>query len=141
MKIKKIWNETRSRRSYAIAILLAVAALALLTRQGIFSPGPLNAVASGNKLGGISAHSDLSGRCGSCHAPPLSSTDPAARCLSCHSNSMGGKHHLGGPHRPVLEAQRSCAGGCHTEHRGPTAPLTRTSAATRIPLGGSGSIF
>ena len=113
----------------AIIALLAVAVMAVIGRQAIFSPGPLNAQASPNSLGGVYSHAELSGECNACHAPPWSSDTMAERCLKCHSSvalEFQNPHDL---HSMAVLADKTltCTGGCHTDHEGATAALTLVS--------------
>ncbi|MBI4285321.1 MAG: hypothetical protein HY670_05415, partial [Chloroflexi bacterium] len=123
----------------ALAAALAVIAIALISRQTIFSPGKLNTQASGEPVGGVLAHADLSGQCSACHAPPLSSETMAQRCLSCHTNvkdELENPHEL---HRRLLPVDEppTCVASCHTEHKGPNAPLSLVTEKhfTREELG------
>src|SRR5579859_5340543 len=65
----------------------SIAAVFALGGGSAFSPGPLNAeTRAGAKLGGVSSHAELGGRCSACHGAPWSSTPMAARCLNCHTD-------------------------------------------------------
>ncbi|MDO8716043.1 MAG: hypothetical protein Q7J73_04475 [Dehalococcoidales bacterium] len=109
----------------ALCAILAVLAVALVTKQSIFSPGALNAQAAQNAWGGVSSHADISGNCGACHAPPFSTDTMANRCLACHTAVADELTNPLSLHGVMFSDSKTlgCTYGCHTEHRGPNAPL------------------
>jgi hypothetical protein len=104
----------------AVAALL-IALVALLTGNGIFSPGRLNAEA-GEPIGGVRAHSDLEARCEACHPAPWATERMADRCLACHAPVAAEFASSEGLHG-LLATSDSCR-DCHTDHHGPSASLT-----------------
>ncbi len=81
----------------AVALTLLLALGVTLVRGGRwFSPGPLNAQASGAELGGVTSHAATGGRCQACHTAPWDRTTLADRCLACHTaiNDRAGRTHL-----------------------------------------------
>lgn len=110
-------------------VLAAAAALALtlaawlLFGGRIFSPGELRASEGDVALGGIRSHAGLAGECGACHTPPWSAATMEDRCLECHADiqaELADSTTLHG----ALEDASGCL-GCHTEHRGARADITR----------------
>jgi hypothetical protein len=99
--------------------------LLLYAKSGgkMFSTGPLSAKTRANEThGGVMSHAQLEGKCGACHASPLSRETMADRCLECHTNV-----------REQLDGERAMHGrvpngkncrSCHTEHKGAKAEIT-----------------
>ena len=116
-----------------VFVLIAVGGLVAWTvgaDSGMFSPGPLNAEARGQSLGGVEAHAALSDDCGACH-PGLRSGDTMAElCLECHQDVRNEMDTQTGLHGRLLssDTSESCR-GCHTEHGGATARLTVVDAS------------
>ncbi len=110
----------------SIAVALLVVVILGLARGGvIFSPGPLNAQAGPEALGGVSTHAETGGHCSACHVAPWSQETMSVRCLGCHTNvaqeiqdptSLHGTIDAGGKGAPCYN--------CHPEHRGAAASLT-----------------
>ena len=116
----------------AVLVTLLLTTGFVFVRGGsLFSPGPLNAQASGEALGGIRSHAEAGGRCAACHTAPWAAETLADRCLACHTAiaaELADPLSLHG----VLKVQKG-AGGCrlcHTEHRGAAASLTVVDPAT-----------
>ena len=110
-----------------VAALALVGLVAWTLTQGptLFSPGPLNAVAKTETLGGVSTHAQLAGNCGACHTAPWSSQTMADRCMVCHQDVSAQIHDQSGLHGVLLAGSSSpTCHGCHTEHKGAAAPLT-----------------
>ena len=105
--------------------LVVLVAWTVVKGPVLFSPGPLNAVASSQSLGGVSTHAQLAGDCGACHTAPWSSQTMADRCLDCHQEVAGEMSDHSGLHGGLLGGSSSpgCL-GCHTEHKGADASLT-----------------
>lgn len=122
----------------AVALTLLLALGVTLVRGGRwFSPGPLNAQASGAqlgggaKLGGVTSHAATGGRCQACHTAPWDRTTLADRCLACHTAinaELADRTSLHGALKTLREVL-ACR-ECHTEHRGPAADLTHMDPAT-----------
>jgi len=112
-----------SRAGLIVGVLtpLLVVGAAAVTRGGIFSPGPLRDLATVQTAPGQSTHADLV--CDDCHTPFWSPATMADRCLACHKDV---KQELAQPDslHGRLPAYEACR-GCHTEHGGPKASLTR----------------
>lgn len=108
----------------ALTLLLVLGVFAL--RGGrMFSPGPLNAEASGALVGGVASHADTGGDCAACHTAPWNRTPMAERCLMCHTAVAADLADPATLHG-ALQAQGAdmdCR-QCHTDHRGPAASLT-----------------
>ncbi len=129
----------KARLGFWSPIGILAAALALLILLGwtliqgpvLFSPGPLNAAAKTQQLGGVSTHAELASDCGACHAEPWSAETMADRCLVCHQNVNGEMHDSAGLHGGLLNGSSNpgCR-GCHTEHNGAAASLTALDLAT-----------
>jgi hypothetical protein len=111
----------------AVLTVLAIVGAAVISDNGIFSPGPLSGVAQGDPIGGVSSHADLEARCDACHAPALSGDRMADRCLSCHTQVQQEISSGDGLHGRFAVAD-DCR-GCHTDHRGVTASLTLADPA------------
>ncbi len=106
-----------------LVVALGVTIAAAASGNAIFSPGPLNAVAGGEALGGVTSHVELGRECGSCHAPFWSAERMEDRCLACHAQvrrQMEGSAMLHGS----LPEEFTCR-DCHIDHEGPDAELTR----------------
>ena len=115
----------------AVLTLVAIAAISLLWGGLAFSPGPLNAVAGQEPLGGVDSHAALDGRCAACHPAPWSAETVSDRCLACHLAVQGELDGASGLHG-ALAAQdqaRPCY-ECHPEHQGSEAALTVVDAQT-----------
>lgn len=104
------------------ATLGIVILAALLSGNGIFSPGELNAQAGGT-LGGVSSHAELSRDCGACHPSILSSNYMGDECLECHTGTGGEFNDPVGFHFGF--ANPANCRQCHTDHNGPQGALTR----------------
>ncbi len=100
--------------------LALVGAISFLRGGTLFSPGPLNAQKGLLSVGSIVSHADLSGKCASCHTAPWQSDSMSDRCVACHSDV--GQDALNF-HNTLSEGDDTCV-KCHTEHHGPTAPIT-----------------
>ena len=115
-----------------VAAIVVVVLLAWTFIKGpvLFSPGPLNAEAKAQALGGVSSHSDLAGECGACHPSPWSSQTMADRCLDCHTEVGAQIKAKSGLHGRLLgKLSSSTCRGCHTDHNGRHGALTATDGA------------
>jgi len=104
------------------AILLSV----LLSGYVMFSPGNLSQFSSGDQLGGVDSHDDLSRECRTCHPPPWSNTIQDDLCLECHQSverQLTDEHSLHGS-LGSMELIENCR-DCHPEHLGSSSSLTR----------------
>ncbi len=110
--------------SAVIALLIVVGVV--LAKGGVpFSPGPLNAQAGEEMLGGVRSHAEIGGECGRCHAAPWSGERMADRCVQCHTEIAQQLQQPGTLHGALMSKSVSLqCRACHPEHRGPTAPLT-----------------
>ena len=115
----------------AVLALAALVAWTLLRGPVLFSPGPLNAVAKTQTLGGVRTHAQMAGNCGGCHTAPWSNETMTDRCLVCHQNVSGEMRDHSGLHGGLLNGNANAGcGNCHTEHKGAGAPLTILDPAT-----------
>ncbi|NPA30482.1 MAG: hypothetical protein GXO37_00605 [Chloroflexi bacterium] len=114
----------------AALALVGVAVAWAWVGNTMFSPGPLNAQ-TGAALGGVTSHAELEKECRACHAPFWSSDRMADRCLRCHTTVAEELPQPDSLHGSLLSgASELTCRGCHTEHRGPDAPLTVLDART-----------
>lgn len=92
----------------------------------LFNPGPLNAQAGEQQLGGVSSHSEIAaGQCDACHAAPWEWTSMADRCVVCHNDVASQLQNPSSLHGMVVQTNSNPAcQDCHPEHRGSDAPLT-----------------
>ena len=107
----------------AAAVVLGVLVWMLVSGLGLFSSGPLNASATGAPLGGVTNHAALGNNCGACHTAPWSSQTMNDRCVACHTD-VAKEIKSGGIHASFMQTTANCA-GCHPDHRGPNAMLTK----------------
>jgi len=115
----------------AVVLLLGILTWDLVRGPALFSPGPLNAEATGPALGGVTNHAQLGDDCGACHPAPSSSTTMADRCLDCHEAIRADIAAKKGVHGSLAKAQSSpTCRGCHPEHHGPNGALTSLDGAT-----------
>ena len=107
----------------AFVALVVVVGITLARGGVLFNPGPLNAQA-GEPKGGVRSHAEIQS-CSQCHPAFWSGVRMADLCLECHTEVADEIRTGQGLHAFLLEsqAQLTCR-GCHTEHRGPDAPLT-----------------
>lgn len=109
----------------AAVLLLVVAAWVLVDGRGLFSPGPLNAEAAAEPLGGVRSHAGLGGDCAACHPAPWGGRTMADGCLECHDEVAAELKAREGLHGGLAPQGGALAcGPCHPEHGGPHGPLT-----------------
>lgn len=109
----------------AVISVLVVVVVAVAKGGVLFSPGPLNAQAGEEALGGVRSHADIGGECGRCHAAPWSGERMADRCLQCHTDVGTQLQNPETLHGALTQSMVTVqCRACHPEHRGPTAPLT-----------------
>lgn len=103
------------------AILLSL----LISGYAIFSPGNLNQVSSGEQLGGVDSHYDLSAECQVCHPAPWSKTLQNDLCLECHLDVASELADQGSLHGSLvaMDLIENCR-DCHPEHLGLSSSLT-----------------
>lgn len=116
----------------AAALTLVLLAVVILIWGGVpFAPGPLNAQAGAQELGGVRSHAEVGGLCSACHTAPWGSETMSDRCLACHEairrqledpESLHGALASSGSALPCY--------ACHGEHQGPDASLTRVDIET-----------
>lgn len=106
----------------AWATLLVIGGLTLVNGGRMFSPGELNAQAGSQPLGGVFSHAETGGNCSACHVAFWEGATMSDRCLACHTSLLQGERDF---HAVMLAQGRevTCR-RCHTDHRGPEAPLT-----------------
>ena len=107
----------------AVLITMLLIGSAVITGNGIFSPGPLSAVAKGAAFGGVGSHAELASRCDACHAPIWSGERMGDRCVACHVKVRQEIDSNGGLHGRLFATTANCR-DCHTDHRGAAAALT-----------------
>ena len=123
-------NTSRPGCLSPLAMLSAVITIALLvligivSGQGMFSPGALNA-RSGAALGGVASHAEIGKNCAECHPAPWSGATMTERCLDCHAEVKAEITMAEGLHGALSSGSSlvNCR-ECHTEHRGADGVLT-----------------
>lgn len=102
---------------------LVLGGLGVVRGGAMFSPGELNDQAGERILGGIQSHAETGGRCAACHSAPWQKVTMAERCLNCHIDLTSDHNNF---HTVMLTQSRSLTcNGCHTDHNGQNASLTR----------------
>ncbi len=103
-------------------MVLLVAGVYLFGGAGLFSPGPLSAQASTRPDVGVSSHAQITD-CAECHPAPWSGDVMSDRCLACHTDVAQDPKNF---HNIMFaKSQPAACNGCHTEHHGANASLTR----------------
>lgn len=97
----------------------------LLGGNQLFSSGPLSQRSSGQILGGVDSHAELSRNCKACHPAPWSNQGQTELCLDCHidiNQQLTDDQTL---HGAILSTVGlfSCR-DCHTDHIGPDGSIT-----------------
>ncbi len=113
----------------AMGVALLVGGAFLLGGAGMFSPGPLNAQAGSVPAIGVGSHAQIAD-CAECHPAPWSGETLSDRCLQCHpevSQDAKNFHNI-----LFTKVQTASCRGCHTEHHGANAPLTKVVNAQEI---------
>lgn len=118
-----------------VVTLLGIVVWMVLQGPALFSPGPLNAQAKTQALGGVTSHAQLAHRCGACHAAPWSSQTMADRCDACHTDVGTQIQGHSGIHGGLVGAMSSpTCGVCHSEHLGPNGALTANFDHNAFPF-------
>ena len=68
----------------ALVTVLIIAGFAFARGGLLYNPGSLSAQ-SGETLGGVTSHAEISGDCKACHTAPWESATMADRCFICHT--------------------------------------------------------
>ncbi len=106
--------------------LLIVGGAAVVSGAAMFSPGALNAKIGEEVLGGVTSHAQIGSDCARCHVDPWSSEVMATRCMACHTEIRTQLNNPKSLHNAFANVNQCRT--CHSEHAGPTAPLTRVSS-------------
>lgn len=107
--------------------ILVIGASLLFSGSGFFNAGSLNAQAGSSALGGVRSHAEIGSDCAKCHPSPWESDSLGDRCAACHTDIRTqladplSLHGLMAGDSPKLNCR-----ACHSEHKGPAAPLTDT---------------
>jgi len=116
----------------AVITLLIIVSVSFAQGGVLFSPGPLNAVRGEEALGGVTAHVDLAKQCNACHAAPWGRERMADLCVACHTEIKTELSNSNSLHGALMQQGKLQCRDCHTEHKGPNAPLTVMDTA-RFP--------
>ena len=114
--------------------LLILGGVGFARGSRMFNPGPLNAQAGAQPLGGVLSHAETGGRCSACHTAVWESETMSDRCLVCHQELITNPENF---HKVMLaQSQTSACHECHTEHTGAQASLTLTGSKQLSTPGG-----
>lgn len=102
--------------------LLVLGGVGLARGNRMFNPGPLNAQAGGQPLGGVFSHAETGGRCSACHTAVWESETMSDRCLACHQELIVNPEDF--HHVMLAQSKEWACYECHTEHNGAQAALT-----------------
>jgi hypothetical protein len=116
---------SRSGLLTALLVLVLLVTVGLVWGGLLFSPGPLNAQAGEEPLGGVHSHAETGGRCSACHVAPWSNETMSDRCMVCHTDVVAQLRDPTSLHGALARSGevQTCA-SCHPEHQGNDAPLT-----------------
>ena len=105
----------------------------------MFNPGALSANMSGEALGGVLSHSELSKDCNACHSAPWSNEVMSNLCLDCHVNIPVDFKNSSSLHGILTSSQENidCL-DCHVDHRGKKANISFFIAEGEITHENSG---
>ena len=108
-----------------VITLLAIGGMAFVNGSDFFSAGSLNAQGSGGTLGGVRSHAEIGDDCAKCH-PALWEPDTMGdRCVVCHKDVLVQLAFPNSLHGAIRsEVSKINCRSCHSEHKGPDAPLT-----------------
>ncbi|HXD10282.1 MAG TPA: hypothetical protein VN653_09480 [Anaerolineales bacterium] len=91
----------------------------------LYNPGPLSTKQSGEVLGGVISHAEISGDCKACHTAPWESATMADRCTVCHTTVAVQMKNVASLHGKLMHDNPNLGcRHCHSEHRGADAALT-----------------
>jgi len=123
--MKRLGGYSASGLIVALFTLVIIVGVGFARDGVLYSPGVLNSQ-KGDPLGGVRSHAEIL-KCGTCHAPFWSSQKMADRCLVCHTDLNQDPKNF---HNVMLaESKRRSCYGCHTDHNGPNASLTKANLA------------
>lgn len=108
----------------ALVTVLVIAGYAYARGGLLFNPGPLNS--QGDRLlGEVTSHAEIGGECKACHTAPWEPATMADRCVVCHTEISAQMNDPETVHGALFQNDPELACRyCHSEHRGPDAPLT-----------------
>ena len=66
-----------------LVVIMAVGGWVYAKGGLLYNPGPLNAQ-TGEMLGGVTSHAELSEQCDACHSAPWSAVTMTDLCVDCH---------------------------------------------------------
>ena len=116
-----------------VAALLTIAVIVgfvLFNGNQMFSPGPLNAQAGEETLGGVTSHAQIQD-CSTCHAGLRPSDRMADHCVTCHTEIAAQMMDVAKLHGSITKKSPALAcRDCHPDHRGSTAALTELGENT-----------
>jgi hypothetical protein len=120
-------NITRIMRTGGLLLFIILVTIGMITIiQGgvLLNPGALNS-STGELLGGVTSHKQLSNRCSACHGLLGGDEAISKRCLDCHTDVMKEITEANGLHRIIMKdiSIKDCL-NCHTEHKGSNAEVT-----------------
>ena len=114
----------------ALVTIVAILGFAFFNGNQMFSPGPLNAQAGEETLGGVTSHAQIQD-CSTCHAGLRPSDHMADHCLTCHTEIAAQMLDVAKLHGSITKKSPALAcRGCHPDHRGSTAALTELGENT-----------
>jgi hypothetical protein len=125
MKRRKLGCLTTGGLVAVLLSLIVIGSSYAVTRNKMFSPGPLNAQRGGRNLGEASSHADVELECAACHPAPWDREDMADLCLDCHQDVIEQLADLSSLHGATMSNMNDhdCR-VCHTDHNGETASMT-----------------
>ena len=125
MKRRKLGCLTTGGILALVVSLIVIGASYAFSGNKMFSPGNLNAQASGNQVGGVLSHADLEKECAACHPAFWHSTRMTELCLNCHQEVVGQLSETTSLHGAVMFGFDSInCRDCHTDHNGTSASMT-----------------
>ena len=114
----------------ALVTIAAILGFAFFNGNQMFSPGPLNAQAGEETLGGVTSHAQIQD-CSTCHAGLRPSDHMADHCLTCHTEIAAQMLDVAKLHGSITKKSPALAcRDCHPDHRGSTAALTELGENT-----------
>jgi len=108
----------------AVVTIAAILGFAFFSGNQMFSPGPLNAQAGEETLGGVTSHAQIRD-CSTCHAGLRPSDRMADHCVTCLTEIAAQMMDVAKLHGSITKKSPALAcRDCHPDHRGSTAALT-----------------